>query len=153
MNEKRVDKIYNKLKEKTDKELLEMWNGSMTEEGFEALKLIIKEREHGKENKINETSDRTYETEYQKSNWLVKCLYWLVDKAGLSSGIAIVGLGAWCFIWSIVHDNFNQIELSTILIALGVLIMELKKALGVLIMELKKCSIRYTPEKADPKET
>lgn len=44
MDQKRITAIYKNLKDKTNKELLELWKGSLTEEGWEALKLILAER-------------------------------------------------------------------------------------------------------------
>ena len=81
-------------------------------------------------------------SEHTENTGVNKLLYWIVDKAGLSSGMGIIAWGAWWCIWSLiqyftfepeniyqqmVHENiFNQVQLSAILIAMGVLIMATK---------------------------
>ena len=83
------------------------------------------------------------EPELEKANPVERVLYRVVDLAGLSSGIGIVAWGAWWGIWhlvlyfvttpetainEIVHENyFNQVQLSFLLVAIGVLIMEVRK--------------------------
>jgi hypothetical protein len=44
MNQKRVAKLYQNLKDESNKELLQKWNGPFTEEGREAIRLILAER-------------------------------------------------------------------------------------------------------------
>ena len=81
--------------------------------------------------------------ELENAKGLTKFLYKGMDWLGLTSGIGIVAWGAWWFIWSLINyftvqaesaiqqmveeNYFNQSLLSAILIALGVLIMEIKK--------------------------
>ena len=97
-------------------------------------------------NNLNDQSETIQPTipksEQEENTGLTKLLYWIVDKAGFSSGIGIVTWGAVWLIWSfiqyftfepeniyqqMVHENFfNQAQLSAILIAIGVLIMATK---------------------------
>jgi len=80
--------------------------------------------------------------EAKEAKGLTKFLYKAMDWCGLTSGIGLIAWGGWWFIWSlgnyifispqsamqqIVSENyFNQVQLSAILVALGVLIMEIK---------------------------
>ncbi len=73
------------------------------------------------------------------TNWLYK----IMGHLGMTSGIGLVAWGAWWFLWSlgqyifvspdnvmqqqVVENYFNQAQLSAILAALGVLIMEVKR--------------------------
>lgn len=75
---------------------------------------------------------------------LNKYLYKAMDWLGLTSGIGIIGIGAWWFIWCLfnyifvspqnvmqqqIHEYyFIEAQLSAILVALGVLVMEIKKS-------------------------
>lgn len=74
---------------------------------------------------------------------LNKYLYKAMDWLGLTSGIGIIGIGAWWFIWCLfsyifvspqnviqqqVHEYyFIEAQLSAIVVALGALVMEIKK--------------------------
>jgi len=82
-------------------------------------------------------------SEADEAKGLNKFLYKAMDWCGLTSGIGLVAWGAWWFIWSlfnylttspqsamqqiIAENYFNQVQLSAILVALGVGIMEVKK--------------------------
>lgn len=82
-------------------------------------------------------------SEEKEARWLDRYLFKAMDWLGLTSGIGIVSWGAWWFIWSlfnyiftspkdaiqqvVVENYFNQAQLSAILIALGVVIIELRK--------------------------
>lgn len=81
-------------------------------------------------------------SEAREAKGLNRFLYKAMDWCGLTSGIGLVAWGGWWFLWSlgnylfstpqdamqqIVSENlFNQAQLSAILVALGVLIMEIK---------------------------
>ena len=72
-----------------------------------------------------------------------KFTYKAISKIGLTSGIGLVAWGAWWFIWTMIaylgttaqsamqqvvrETYFSQAQLSAILIALGVVIMEMKR--------------------------
>lgn len=76
------------------------------------------------------------------NRWFYKLMGWL----GLTSGIGVIVSGGWWLIWCLgaylivqpsnvvqqsIHENyFNQAELGAILVALGVIIMELKRLQG-----------------------
>ncbi len=88
-------------------------------------------------------NQRIPKSEVQEAKGFTKYLYKAMDLLGLTSGIGLVTWGAWWFISSMVnyftsspidaiqqsvHENyFNQAQLSAILVALGIVIMEIKK--------------------------
>lgn len=88
-------------------------------------------------------NQRIPKSEVQEVKGLSKYLYKAMDWLGLTSGIGLVTWGAWWFIWSMVNyftssplneihqiiqeNYFNQAQLSAILVALGIVIMEIKK--------------------------
>jgi hypothetical protein len=89
---------------------------------------------------------RVPKSEREETKGLTKWLYKLMGWLGLTSGIGVVAVGGWWVIWCLgsylfvqpsnviqqsVHENyFNQAELGAILVALGVIIMELKRLEG-----------------------
>lgn len=89
------------------------------------------------ENRVIPKSEHSEAKGFQK--WFYEGMSWL----GLTSGIGLVAWGGWWFIWSMIQffivkpesafqqmiqeNYFNQAQLSAILVALGVLIMEIKK--------------------------
>lgn len=88
------------------------------------------------------TESRIPPSEAKESRGFTKWLYKLMGWLGLTSGVGIVAIGGWWLIWCLgsylfvqpsnviqqsVHENyFNQAELGAVLVALGVIIMELK---------------------------
>ena len=87
----------------------------------------------------NQSIPKSEATEAKSLNkYLYKAMGWL----GLTSGIGIVGIGAWWFIWCLVSYIFGspqnimqqqvyeyyfmEAQLGVIVIALGVIIMEIK---------------------------
>ena len=92
------------------------------------------------------TEIRVPKSEREETKGLTKWLYKLTGWLGLTSGIGVVAVGAWWLIGCLgsylfvqpsnviqqsVHENyFNQAELGAILVALGVIIMELKRLEG-----------------------
>ncbi len=79
----------------------------------------------------------------EEAKGLNKVLYRIMSWLGFTSGVGLIAWGTWWFLWSVgqfilvqpenaiqqqVTENyFNQAQLSAILAALGVLIMEVKK--------------------------
>ncbi len=92
------------------------------------------------------TESRIPHSEIKETKGPTKWLYKLMGWVGLTSGIGVVAVGGWWFIGCLgsylfvqpsnaiqqsVHENyFNQAELGAILVALGVIIMELKRLEG-----------------------
>ncbi len=90
-----------------------------------------------------ETDGTIPKSEIKEVKGLNKHLYKLVRWLGLGSGIGFIAWGAWWFLWSFLEyiflspqsveqqivqeSRFTQVQLSAILVALGVLIMAVKK--------------------------
>ena len=89
------------------------------------------------ENTIHESEKK------QAENWFNKTLFKVMSLLGLTSGVGIVGVGAYWFIYSliqyllitprnvmqqsIVENYFNQSQMGLLIVAIGILIMEVKK--------------------------
>ena len=100
--------------------------------------------EEGVAAKVSATS-KLPKSEREEGNKFDKFLYVVMDKLGLTSGLGLIAWGFFWFVWSLVNyfitqgkaisavqemvveNFFNQAQLSAILIALGVVVMEIKK--------------------------
>ena len=79
----------------------------------------------------------------EAKNWFNKILFKAMDVLGLTSGVGLVCIGGYWFIYSLlqymiispenvmqqsIHENyFNQAQIGVVIAALGILIMEIKK--------------------------
>lgn len=79
----------------------------------------------------------------ESENWFNKALFKAMDFLGFTSGIGIVGIGGYWFIYSllqyifispenvmqqsITENYFNQAQMGLLIAAIGILIMEVKK--------------------------
>lgn len=96
------------------------------------------------ENKPSDLSSTFSDREQKDSeNWFNKILFKVMGFLGLTSGVGIVGIGGYWFIYCLlqyifispenvmqqnIHENyFNQAQMGLLIAALGVLIMEVKK--------------------------
>jgi hypothetical protein len=56
-----------------------------------------------------------------------KFLYKILDRLGLTSGITIVAIGVVFIVWFLINNDLEQVLLSAVLVALGVIVMERHK--------------------------
>jgi len=82
-------------------------------------------------------------SEEESKNWFNKALFKTMDVLGLTSGIGIVGVGGFWFIYSLLayifiepenamqqivsEAYFSQAQMGLLIAAIGILIMEVKK--------------------------
>ena len=88
------------------------------------------------ENKVSDIEKKDSE------NWFNKYLFIIMEKLGFTSGVGILAIGAWWFLYSLIqylflspanimqqniHENyFNQAQMGIVIVALGVLIRAVK---------------------------
>jgi hypothetical protein len=92
----------------------------------------------------NQSKETKVESKIDKANnWFDKIIFKTMDFLGFTSGIGIVGIGGFWFIYSllqyvfitpknimqqiVVENFFNQAQVGILIVAIGVLIMEVKK--------------------------
>ena len=92
------------------------------------------------ENSENKTTDIEKK---DSENWFNKILFIVMEKLGFTSGVGILAIGAWWFLYSLIqyltlspanimqqniHENyFNQAQMGIVIVALGVLIRVVKE--------------------------
>ncbi len=75
---------------------------------------------------MNENRNRP-ESRATELSAIGKFLYKVLNRLGLTSGITIVAIGVVFIIWFLINNDLEQVLLSAILVALGVIVMERHK--------------------------